>query len=149
MGILHVTGWGKPEGRVLWHLPASPGKQREQGLPDLAQVHLRHFAEPLHLQQRRMGAPEEGAWTGFGTGIGVALDLRRFPISESAYLSGGWKMWVGEVQHFMQNICRSVRRWLDTEIPQDHTSRDRYNTNTVCYNLNYTIQPTAYPTETS
>ena len=38
---------------ALWHFPASPGRQHEQGLPFRTHEHLKHFATPLHRQQRR------------------------------------------------------------------------------------------------
>ena len=49
-GSVRVEG---PRGRVLWQFPATPGRQREQVVPLLTQAHLKHFAVPLHRQQRR------------------------------------------------------------------------------------------------
>ena len=49
-GSVRVEGL---RGRVLWQFPASPGREREQVVPLLAQAHLKHFAVLLHRQQRR------------------------------------------------------------------------------------------------
>ena len=43
---------GGTRGRELRQFLESPGRQREQGVPPLAQKHLRHFAVPLQRQQR-------------------------------------------------------------------------------------------------
>ena len=47
-----------PRGRTLRQHPESPGRQRVQGVPLRTQEHLLHLAEPLHRQQRVLGAEE-------------------------------------------------------------------------------------------
>ena len=47
-----------PRGRMLRQHPESPGRQRVQGVPLRTQEHLLHLAEPLHRQQRVLGAEE-------------------------------------------------------------------------------------------
>ena len=52
------VGGKRPRGRTLRQHPESPGRQRVQGVPLRTQEHLLHLAEPLHRQQRVLGAEE-------------------------------------------------------------------------------------------
>ena len=51
------VGGKRPRGRTLRQHPESPGR-RVQGVPLRIQEHLLHLAEPLHRQQRVLGAEE-------------------------------------------------------------------------------------------
>lgn len=59
VGLGRSVGAEVPRGKVLWHLPESPGKQLVQRVSPLTQAHLRHLAVPLQWQQWVTG--REGA----------------------------------------------------------------------------------------
>ena len=62
IGRLDVGGLARVTERRLWQLFESPGRQHEQSLFDLTQIHRTHFARPLHRQHRcedAMGVEED------------------------------------------------------------------------------------------